>query len=65
MILQQTHRTPIILAVAVCNDKAVKMYEKFGFVPVSEKNGRVENMINTTYCLGGYHGGTRLKQHLF
>lgn len=35
--LQQTHRTPIILTVAACNDKAVKMYEKFGFVPVSEK----------------------------
>ena len=37
MILQQTHRTTIILTVAVCNDKAVKMYEKFGVVPVSEK----------------------------
>lgn len=35
--LQQTHRTPIILTVAACNDKAVTMYEKFGFVPVSEK----------------------------
>ena len=34
--LQQTHRTPIILTVAACNDKAVKMYEKFGFIPVSE-----------------------------
>lgn len=35
--LQQTHRTPIILMVATCNDKAVKMYEKFGFIPVSEE----------------------------
>lgn len=35
--LQQTHRTPIVLTVATCNDKAVKMYEKFGFVPVSEE----------------------------
>ncbi|HOM01684.1 MAG TPA: GNAT family N-acetyltransferase [Acetivibrio sp.] len=34
--LQQTHRTPIFLTVAACNEKAVKMYEKFGFVPVSE-----------------------------
>jgi ribosomal protein S18 acetylase RimI-like enzyme len=35
--LQQTHRTPILLNVAACNDPAVKMYEKFGFVPVSEE----------------------------
>jgi ribosomal protein S18 acetylase RimI-like enzyme len=35
--LQQTHRTPILLTVAACNDKAVKLYEKYGFVPVSEK----------------------------
>lgn len=35
--LQQTHRTPIILTVAACNDKAVKMYKKFGFVTVREK----------------------------
>ncbi len=35
--LQQTHRTPIVLTVAACNDKAVKMYEKFWFVPVSEE----------------------------
>ena len=35
--LQQTHRTPIFLTVAACNDKAVKMYEKFGFVAVSEE----------------------------
>ncbi len=35
--LQQTHRTPICLTVAACNDKAVQMYEKFGFVPVSEE----------------------------
>lgn len=35
--LQQTHCTPIIFTVAACNDKAVKMYEKFGFVPVSEE----------------------------
>lgn len=35
--LQQTHRIPIVLTVAACNDKAVKMYEKFGFVPVSEE----------------------------
>ncbi len=35
--LQQTYRTPIILTVAACNDKAVNMYEKFGFVPVSEE----------------------------
>jgi ribosomal protein S18 acetylase RimI-like enzyme len=25
------------LTVAACNEKAVKMYEKFGFVPVSEE----------------------------
>lgn len=35
--LQQTHRTPIFLTVAACNEKAVKMYEKFGFVPVGEE----------------------------
>lgn len=35
--LQQTYRTPIILTVAACNDKAIKMYEKFGFVPVGEE----------------------------
>jgi GNAT superfamily N-acetyltransferase len=35
--LQQTNRTPIILTVAACNQKAVNMYEKFGFVPVSEE----------------------------
>ena len=35
--LQQTNRTPIILTVAACNDKAVKMYEKIGFVPISEE----------------------------
>ena len=35
--LQQNNRTPIILKVAACNDKAVKMYEKIGFVPVSEE----------------------------
>lgn len=35
--LQQTHRTPIFLTVAACNDKALKMYEKFGFVTVSEE----------------------------
>jgi ribosomal protein S18 acetylase RimI-like enzyme len=35
--LQQTHRTPIVLTVAACNDKAIRMYEKFGFVVVSEK----------------------------
>jgi ribosomal protein S18 acetylase RimI-like enzyme len=35
--LQQTHRTPIALTVAACNDKAVEMYERFGFVPVSEE----------------------------
>jgi len=35
--LQQTNRTPILLTVAACNDKAVKMYEKMGFVPVSEE----------------------------
>ncbi|MFT4147009.1 MAG: GNAT family N-acetyltransferase [Mobilitalea sp.] len=35
--LQQTHRTPIILTVAACNDKAIKMYEKLGFVPVREE----------------------------
>lgn len=35
--LQQTHRTPIFLTVAACNDKAARMYEKFGFVPVSEE----------------------------
>jgi len=35
--LQQTHRTPIFLTVVTCNDKAVKMYEKFGFAPVCEE----------------------------
>jgi GNAT superfamily N-acetyltransferase len=35
--LQQTNRTPIVVTVAACNDKAVKMYVKFGFVPVSEE----------------------------
>ncbi|MHB1154722.1 MAG: GNAT family N-acetyltransferase [Eubacteriales bacterium] len=35
--LQQTHRTPIVLIVVACNDNAVKMYEKFGFVPVGEE----------------------------
>jgi len=35
--LQQTHRTPIVVTVAACNDNAVKLYEKFGFVPVSEE----------------------------
>jgi len=35
--LQQTQRTPIFLTVAACNDRAAKMYEKFGFVPVSEE----------------------------
>ncbi len=35
--LQQTHRTPIILTVAACNDKAIKMYKKFGFVTVREE----------------------------
>ncbi|TCL55219.1 acetyltransferase (GNAT) family protein [Kineothrix alysoides] len=35
--LQQTNRTPIVLTVAACNSKAVKMYEKFGFVPISEE----------------------------
>lgn len=35
--LQQTQRTPIFLTVAACNDRAVKMYEKFGFVPVKEE----------------------------
>ena len=35
--LQQTHRTPIFLTVVTCNDKAVKMYEKFGFAPVREE----------------------------
>jgi len=35
--LQQTHLTPIILTVAACNDKVVKMYEKFGLVTVSEE----------------------------
>ncbi|WP_325537045.1 hypothetical protein [Sporomusa sp.] len=38
-----THRMPIVLTVAVCNDKAVNMYEKFGFVPVSEEMGELEN----------------------
>jgi len=35
--LQQTYRTPIVLTVAACNDKAVKMYEKLGFVSVNEE----------------------------
>lgn len=35
--LQQTHRTPIFLTVAACNDKAMNMYEKFGLVPVKEE----------------------------
>jgi GNAT superfamily N-acetyltransferase len=35
--LQQTHRTPIFLTVAACNDKAVKLYENFGFVPIREE----------------------------
>jgi len=35
--LQQTNHTPIFLTVAACNDKAVKMYKKIGFVPISEE----------------------------
>ena len=35
--LQQTNRTPIILTVAACNDKAIKLYEKIGFVPIGEE----------------------------
>jgi predicted GNAT family N-acyltransferase len=35
--LQQTHRTPIFLTVATCNNKAVKLYENFGFVPIREE----------------------------
>jgi|GEM_PF-1911343 Predicted acetyltransferase len=35
--LQQTNRTPIVLTVAACNDKAVNLYEKFGFVPINEE----------------------------
>lgn len=35
--LQQTHRMPIFLTVAACNDRAVNLYEKFGLVPVSEE----------------------------
>ncbi len=35
--LQQTHRTPIFLTVAACNEKAVKLYEMFGFIPVYEE----------------------------
>jgi ribosomal protein S18 acetylase RimI-like enzyme len=34
--LLETHRTPIRLTVAACNDGAVRFYERFGFVPVGE-----------------------------
>ena len=45
--LQQTNRSPIVLTVAACNDKAVKMYQKFGFVFVSEEidEWKIENHI--------------------
>jgi ribosomal protein S18 acetylase RimI-like enzyme len=35
--LQHTHRVPIALTVAACNAKAIRMYERFGFVVVSER----------------------------
>ncbi len=35
--LQQTQRTPIVLTVAACNDGAIGMYERFGFVRVGEE----------------------------
>lgn len=40
--IKQTHRMPIVLTVAACNNNAVKMYEKFGFVPVSEETDKCE-----------------------
>ena len=35
--LQQAHRAPIVLTVAAGNDRAVRMYERFGFVPLGEE----------------------------
>ena len=46
--LQQTHRAPIFLNVAACNDPAIKMYEKFGFVPVHEE--MAEWKIESALC---------------
>lgn len=49
--LQQTHRTPIVLTVAACNDKAVKLYEKFGFVPIRElmEEWKIERLVEYDY----------------
>lgn len=46
--LQQTNRTPIILTVAACNDKAVKLYEKIGFVSVSEEMDKWKIAVTVT-----------------